>query len=84
MRCADIWNVKNARCELPSCFQMAFEISATHQLQIWDALILAVAAESRCRLLLSEDFHDRFSWNGVTVVNPFAQAPSPLLERLTL
>lgn len=65
-------------------FQMAFEISATHQLQIWDALILAVAAESRCRVLLSEDFHDGFSWNGVTVVNLFAQPPPPLLERLML
>jgi len=67
-----------------SSFQMAFEISATHQLQIWDALILAVAAEGRCRVLFSEDFHDGFSWNGVTVVNPFAQVKSPLLERLTL
>jgi predicted nucleic acid-binding protein len=63
---------------------MAFEISATHQLQIWDALILAVAAESRCRVLLSGDFQDGFSWNGVTVVNPFAQEPSPLLERLIM
>ena len=67
-----------------SSFQMAFEISATHQLQIWDALILAVAAESRCRVLLSEDLQDGFSWNGVTVVNPFAQSPSPLLARLIL
>lgn len=65
-----------------SSFQIAFEISAAHQLQIWDALILAVAAESRCRVLLSEDFQDGFSWNGVTVVNPFAQEPSPLLARL--
>jgi Predicted nucleic-acid-binding protein, contains PIN domain len=67
-----------------SSFQMAFEISATHQLQIWDALILAVAGESRCRALLSEDFQDGFSWNGVTVVNPFAQEPSPLLDRVIL
>lgn len=67
-----------------SSFQMAFEISATHQLQIWDALILAVAAESRCRVLLSEDLQDGFSWNGVIVVNPFAQSPSPLLARLIL
>lgn len=67
-----------------SSFQMAFEISAMHQLQIWDALILAVSTESRCRVLLSEDFQDGFSWNGVTVVNPFAQAPSPLLKRLML
>ena len=65
-----------------SSFQIAFEISATHQLQIWDALILAVAAENRCRVLLSEDFQDGFSWNGVTVVNPFAQEPSPLIARL--
>jgi predicted nucleic acid-binding protein len=57
--------------------QIAFEISATHQLQIWDALILAVAAESRCRVLASEDFHDGFSWNSVTVVNPFAQRDPP-------
>lgn len=65
-----------------SSFQIAFEISATHHLQIWDALILAVATESRCRVLLSEDLQDGFSCNGVTVVNPFAQTPSPLLERL--
>ena len=65
-----------------SSFQIAFEISATHQLQIWDALILAVAVENRCRVLLSEDFQDGFSWNGVTVVNPFAQEPSPLIARL--
>jgi predicted nucleic acid-binding protein len=65
-----------------SSFQMAFEISATHHLQIWNALILAVATESRCRVLLSEGLQDDFSCNGVTVVNPFAQTPSPLLERL--
>ena len=67
-----------------SSFQMAFEISTTHQLHIWDALILAVAAESRCRVLLSEDFQDGFSYNGVTVVSPFTQEPSPLLERLIM
>jgi predicted nucleic acid-binding protein len=49
---------------------------------IWDALILAVAAENRCRLLLSEDFQAGFTWRGVTVVNPFAAQPSPLLKGL--
>jgi predicted nucleic acid-binding protein len=64
-----------------TAFQTAFEVSAAHGLQIWDALILAVAAENRCRVLLSEDFQDGFTWNGVTVINPFAHKPSPLLER---
>jgi hypothetical protein len=33
---------------------------------------LAVAAKGSCRLLLSEDLQDGFSWRGVTVANPFA------------
>jgi len=41
-----------------------------------------VAAENRCRLLLSEDFQNGFTWRGVTVVNPFATQQSPLLEDL--
>lgn len=45
----------------------------------WDALILAVAAENHCRLLLSEDFQNGFTWRGVTVVNPFVEPRSPLL-----
>jgi len=35
-------------------------------------MILAVAAESKCSLLLSEDMHDGFTWAGVTVTNPFS------------
>ena len=64
-----------------SAFQTAFEVSAGHGLQIWDALILSVAAENRCRLLLSDDLQDGFTWNGVTVVNPFLSEPSALLAR---
>ncbi|WP_205963481.1 PIN domain-containing protein [Roseicella aquatilis] len=30
------------------------------------------AAEAECRLLLSEDIQDGFTWRGVTVRNPFA------------
>jgi predicted nucleic acid-binding protein len=59
-------------------FQAAFDLTVDHQLPIWDALILAVAAENRCRFLLSEDFQNGFTWRGVTVVNPFA-APRPAL-----
>jgi len=49
---------------------------------VWDALILSVAAENRCRLLLSEDLQDGFTWRGVTVANPFAMPLHPLLEGL--
>ena len=56
------------------------DIAADHRLQIWDALILSVAAENGSRLLLSEDLQDGFTWHGVTVVNPFIVSPSPLLQ----
>ena len=57
-------------------------LSRDHQLGIWDSIILASAADARCRLLLSEDLQDGFSWSGVTVVNPFVSKPNPLLARL--
>jgi len=63
-------------------FQSALDLTVDHQLSIWDALVLAVAAENRCRVLLSEDLHDGFTWRGVTVVNPFAEPRSPLLNAL--
>jgi predicted nucleic acid-binding protein len=40
-------------------FQSALDLTVDHQLPLWDALILSVAAENRCRLLLSEDFSNR-------------------------
>ena len=62
-----------------AAFQSALDLSVDHGLQIWDALILSVAAESRCRLLLSEDLQPGFTWRGVTVVNPFVTPHAPLL-----
>jgi len=63
-------------------FQSAFDLVTDHGLQIWDALILSVAAENRCRLLLSEDLQSGFTWRGVTVVDPFTGPRSRLLEDL--
>ena len=62
--------------------QSAFDLAAAHGLTIWDSLILSVAAEQRCRLLLSEDMQDGFTWRGTTVVNPFAQPAHALLGGL--
>lgn len=67
-----------------SAFQSAFDLTADHGLQIWDALILAVTAENRCRLLLTEDMQHGFTWRGVTVVNPYRMPSHPLLSSLLL
>ncbi|MGD0730787.1 MAG: PIN domain-containing protein [Terracidiphilus sp.] len=60
----------------------AVDLTVHHKLTIWDAVILAVAAEARCRLLLSEDMQSGFTWNGVTVVNPYSLPGNPLLLAL--
>jgi predicted nucleic acid-binding protein len=60
----------------------AIDLAQGHRLAIWDSLIICVAAEHRCRVLLSEDMQEGFGWSGVTVVNPFAERPHELLERL--
>ena len=63
-------------------FQAAFDLTVDHKLSLWDALILAVAAENHCRILLSEDLHSGFTWRGVTVVNPFEEPRSKLMSFL--
>ncbi|MGA8270155.1 MAG: PIN domain-containing protein [Candidatus Sulfotelmatobacter sp.] len=60
----------------------AIDLSAKHGLVIWDALILAAAASAGCRLLLSEDLQEGFTWSGVTVTNPFSSRKHTLLAAL--
>ena len=61
---------------------MASDVAVAHQLGLWDSVILAAAADARCRLLLSEDLQDGFTWSGVTVTNPFSRTRHRLLEAL--
>jgi len=63
-------------------FLSATDLAVDHQIGIWDAVIFAAAAEAGCRLLLSEDLQEAFSWGGVTVVNPFAAKVHPLLAKM--
>ncbi|MGA2855629.1 MAG: PIN domain-containing protein [Candidatus Sulfotelmatobacter sp.] len=63
----------------PSILSSAIDLAVQHKVRIWDAVILAAAAEAGCRLLLSEDLQDGFTWSGVTVVNPFAEKKHELL-----
>jgi predicted nucleic acid-binding protein len=60
----------------------AADLAADHRLVIWDAVILSAAAESGCRLLLSQDLQEGFTWRGVTITNPFSSARHPLLAGL--
>lgn len=46
----------------------------------WDALIVAAAARSGARWLLSEDFQDSQEVFGLTVVNPFGTDPESLFR----
>ena len=60
-----------------AAFQSAMDLTVDHQISMWDALIMSVAAENKCRLLISEDFQNGFTWRGVTVVNPFETKAKP-------
>jgi len=60
----------------------ATDLAGAHQLSLWDAVILSAAADAKCRLLLSEDLQEGFTWRGVTVTNPFAARRHPLLAAL--
>lgn len=60
----------------------ATDLAQAHQLSLWDAVMLSAAADARCRLLLSEDLQEGFTWRGVTVTNPFSSRRHPLLEAL--
>lgn len=79
LRWAETFQVRDSSW---AAMRSALDLAQDHQLAIWDSLILSVAAEHRCRVLLSEDMQEGFVWSGVTVVNPFAPRPHALLEKL--
>jgi predicted nucleic acid-binding protein len=58
----------------------ATDLASDHGLTIWDAVALAAAADAECRLLLSEDLQDGFTWRGVTVTNPLAATLHPMFD----
>lgn len=66
----------------PEIMLAAADLATDHGLSIWDAVVLSAASQAGCRLLLSEDLQDGFTWGGVTVVNPFTLPRHPLLEAL--
>jgi predicted nucleic acid-binding protein len=66
----------------PEIMLAAADLATDHQLAIWDAVILSAASQAGCRLLLSEDLQEGFTWGGVTVVDPFSSPWHALLQAL--
>lgn len=60
----------------------ALDLAARHKLQFWDALIIRIAVDAGCELLLSEDMQNGFRVADLTLVNPFATTPHPRLAAL--
>ena len=50
----------------------AAELVVAHRLSFWDAVIVAAAASSGARTLLSRDMQHGFVWRRVAIRNPFA------------
>jgi predicted nucleic acid-binding protein len=61
-------------------FEDALQLATDHDLQIWDAVVLATAWAAGSSVVLSEDMHHDFTWKSVTVVNPFMDPRHPLLK----
>ena len=75
-------NLYEVQSTTAATLDAALDLAVDHRLSIWDAVIVNAAAEAGCRLLISEDLGDGFTWRGLTVANPFAAEPHPLLRRL--
>lgn len=58
----------------------AMDLCVDHQFAWWDAVVVSAAADASCRLLLSEDLRDGFTWSGVTVANPFSTKRHALID----
>jgi predicted nucleic acid-binding protein len=49
----------------------AIDIHRLHSFSFWDALVLRMAKQTGCRVLLSEDMQHGQEFDGVKIVNPF-------------
>lgn len=61
----------------PALFRAAVLIQQRFQLSYWDAAILAAARHMGCRSVYSEDLNAGQTYDGVSVINPFAASATP-------
>ncbi len=64
--------------DLPTALSMV----ARHRLAFWDAILWATAHRIGAQYLLTEDFQDGRTLEGVRFVNPFAAENDSLIERI--
>ena len=65
--------------------ERAWLLQGRFSLSWWDALIVAAAQASECKVLLTEDLQRDQEFDGVRVVNPFAspdRTPQQILDAL--
>ena len=60
----------------------AMSLVVSHKLQVFDAVIMAAAAQAGCEVLVSEDLQDGFAWRGLVVAAPFGSVTDPRLAAL--
>jgi predicted nucleic acid-binding protein len=49
----------------------AIDMHTLHRFSYWDALVIRMAKQAGCRVLLSEDMQHSRDFDGVKIVNPF-------------
>ena len=62
--------------------EAAADLSSTHGLQVWDAVICAAAERSGAKALLTEDLQDGRLLQGMRVLNPFNGANDAAIDAL--
>ena len=54
-----------------SVHRLGLNLARRHHFSIYDAMIVAVAIESNCRVLYSEDMQHGFNVESLQIINPF-------------
>lgn len=65
----------------PQDLAHALRAVGEHGLSFWDALLWATVRRAGVGLLISEDFQDGRTIEGVRVINPFAPGNTALIDR---
>jgi predicted nucleic acid-binding protein len=60
----------------------ALEAVRAHRLAFWDAMLWASAKRAGVRHLVTEDFQDGFTLQGVTFINPFKRENDQLIDEV--
>jgi predicted nucleic acid-binding protein len=60
----------------------ALDAVSAHRLAFWDAMLWAAAGRVGVRCVLTEDFQDGFTLDGVRFVNPFVAANELLIDEI--